>query len=211
MAIHFAPHLAGEFTGYPEETELVLVRSFSTLPNTWEAIETIPRPYGMLACATLTAEGVEPFTEDDRKDLLTKWAAEFDRLRGEDVAPVAAWVFVELARRGSTRFYAAVRPSAGDAFAHLLNYACHDRHSDWEWLHDENGNRLPGVPKATRSPDSAYDRFEWGDGSAIVADSFTWWFGFHRGRLTEHAVIEACREVAPEWANPAEVHLPGAS
>ncbi len=52
-----APHLAGEFTGYPEETELVLVRSLSTLPNTWEAIETIPRPYGMLACATLTAEG----------------------------------------------------------------------------------------------------------------------------------------------------------
>ncbi len=154
---------------------------------------------------------MEPFTEDDRKDLLTKWAAEFDRLRGEDVAPVAAWVFVELARRGTTRYYAAVRPSAGDAFAHVLHHRCHYRHEDWDWLHVENGNRLPGVPKPTRSPDSAYDRFEWGDGSAIVADSFTWWFGFHWGRLTEEAVIEACREVAPEWANPAEVHLPRAS
>ena len=108
-----------------------------------------------LAVSTSTAEGVSSFTDKDRELLLSSWTREFDRLRGEDVAPIPAWVFVELARRGSTRYYAAVRPSAGEAFAHVLHHRCHYRHEDWDWLHDENGNRLPGVPEPTRSPDSA--------------------------------------------------------
>lgn len=145
MPIHFAPDLAGEFTGYPHETELVMLRQLTSTPNTWEAVELISRPFGQLpAVSTSTAEGVSSFTDKDRELLLSSWTREFDRLRGEDVAPTPAWVFVELARRGSTRYYAAVRPSAGEAFAHVLHHRCHYRHEDWDWLHDENGNRLPG-------------------------------------------------------------------
>lgn len=250
---YFPAPVAEEFTGHPHCTDLVVINKLLEEDrNTWEAWNAGARP---VQARLITTTAFLP--EIDRRAVLTAWAQAYDRADHTQTPPagVPAWVFVHIntlgEREDATYYYAACRPSAGEAFAHVLRYASYGRPQDWDWLFRdlEDGEEVkrgerPLTPEIARLPlrdlanegrtelpdgscmnvvaswpngyrvlekPTGNERYEWPDGSAITVQGLNAWdFGFHRDRLADQAVIEACADdVDPMFAWPAEVAVAG--
>ena len=205
MEVHFAPPLADEFTGTPETTEVVVVRKLTSQRNTWEAFDA--RDGGVVVSRT-TPTAFLP--EDGLQGLLTEWGMRWNEVHGDREADrVPAWVFVHLNNVAGSRCFAAVRPTHGAAFAHVLQAGSRNHGQNWAWLTDSEGNRRRDVPEPTVSEDGADERYEWPDGSAIVVQAqMAWDFGFHRDELTDERLVETCAGEGydPRFVWPATVN-----
>ena len=213
LAVHFANPLPGEWTGTLRQTELVVIRECTPSPalhvegygqgRMFEAVEY----YGGARATTISA-GLESLTYEQDMDLLTAWARNWGRAHG---IYTPAWVFVPVCEHNGQRFYAGVRPSAGMAFAHIVRHECLNKPQDWSWrLTDMDGELLPppDMPKPTPNPRRpTTERFEWPDGSAIVAHACAWDFGFHRDELEDEKVAYECELLGdePRFAWPSDL------
>ena len=206
IAVHFANPLPGEWTGSLMHTKLVVIRKIPPVvgvaaPHRFEAIEHFGGP------RATTDTAYNELSQGQDFELLTRWAQAWGRAQR---IHTPAWVFVPVCEHNGQRFYAGVRPLAGQAFAHIVKHECLHRPQDWSWRSGDDGELLPELPAPTVNPDpdrQNTERFEWPDGSAIVAHPLTWDFGFHRDQLEDAAVIYECDLIGdePRFAWPSDL------
>ena len=136
---YFPAPMAQEFTGTPDTTDIISIYKVTGAAHApyWQAQDS--RGF-VKAELTPPAPLREDLPEIERRNLLVAWAQAYERSDLVETPPYGqpAWVFVHLhsvtAPGNPFYMYAAVRPSAGEAFAHILRYASYGRPQDWDWL-----------------------------------------------------------------------------